>query len=364
MTAVQATGVEPTAAELTEKLLADAVTTMETLNVYLGVRLGLYRALAGGALDARELADAAGIHRRYAREWLEQQAVADVLRVVEDDADPYARTFVLPEAQREMLLAEDSPYFLGTLAGFVASVAQAVPDVVTAFRTGGGVPYEAYGEDTRHGIGGMNRPMFQSQLTGWIATLPDVDARMRGGTARVLDLGCGSGWSSIALAEAFPHVRVHGVDLDEASVQEAERHAADRGLAERVTFERADAAQLDAPERYDLVCVFEALHDMGNPVAVLDGVRGLLAPGGAVLVGDERVAERFTAPGDLVERLNYAFSVLHCLPATRAEGSVVEAGTVLRPDTVRAYAHEAGYASCTELPVEHDLWRFYRLDVA
>jgi SAM-dependent methyltransferase len=356
--------VESTAEELTERLLGDAVAAMETLNVYIGFRLGLYRALAGTARNAGELADVTGIHRRYAREWLEQQAVAGVLSTVDDDSDPYARRFLLPDAHREVLLDEDSTHYVGTLAGFVASIAAAMPHILGAFQTGGGVPYDAYGEGARHGIGGMNRPLFQAQLAGWIAAMPDIRARMTDGPARVLDLGCGTGWSSIAIAEAFPQVRVRGVDLDAASVADAERHAAARGLVERVRFDRADAAHIDEPDRFDLVCVFEALHDMADPVAVLRATRDLLAPGGAVLIADERVAERFTAPGDLVERLNYCFSVLHCLPATWAEGSVVEAGTVLRPDTVRAYAAEAGYGSCAELAIENDLWRFYRLDPA
>jgi SAM-dependent methyltransferase len=347
-----------------ERLLADVVTTMETLNVYLGVRLGLYRVLSSGAADADRLAEEAGIHRRYAREWLEQQAVAGVLRVVGDHADPYRRGFALPDTWRETLLDEDSPAFLGTLPGFVAGIARVLPDLLGAFRSGDGVPYPAYGEDARHGIGGLNRPMFRTQLRGWLDALPDIRDRLAAG-GHVLDLGCGTGWSSIALAEAFPAVRVRGVDLDEASVREATRTASARGVADRVTFAHSDAGRIDGTDRYDLVCVFEALHDMADPVGALRAARERLAPGGAVLVGDERVAERFTAPGDLVERLNYGFSVLHCLPATRAEGSrgeAVEAGAVLRPDTVRRYASQAGYGAFQELPIAHDLWRFYRLD--
>jgi SAM-dependent methyltransferase len=355
---------------LTDRLLADAIATFETLHVSLGITLGLYQALAGPAgtarADARQLAERAGIHPRYAREWLEQQAVAGVLDVEEDragngHADPYARVFTLPEAHREVLLDQDSPNYLGSLPGFAASVAGVLPQVAAAFRTGGGVAYEAYGEQTRHGIAGLNRPMFRSQLADWLAALPDITQRLAAGPARVLDLGCGAGASSIALAELFPRVRVHGVDLDAASVAEAREHAAHQDLAGRVSFAQADAAAYTGLDRYELVCVFEALHDMADPVAALRAARGLLTPDGAVLVADERVAERFSAPGDLVERLNYGFSALHCLPATRAEGTAVEAGTVLRPDAVREYGEQAGL-SCTVLPVDHDLWRFYRLD--
>jgi len=363
---------EDAATQLGERLLTDAVRAMELLSVALGAELGLYHALAGGAADARTLAERAGIHPRYAREWLEQQAVAGLLQAPPGgagEADPYTREFTLPEGHRRTLVDPDDPGYLGTLPSFIASFATVLTELATAYRTGGGVPYQAYGELTRHGIAGMNRPMFRDQLAGWLAALPDVRERLATGPARVLDLGCGTGSSSIAIAELFPRVRVHGVDLDHASVADAEAGARRHGVADRVSFQHADATTLagsdgsDGSDGYQLVCLFEALHDMADPVAALRAARDLLAPGGAVLVGDERVAEQFTAPGDLVERLNYGFSVLHCLPATRAEGTAAEAGTVLRPDTVREYAAKAGY-TCTVLPVEHDLWRFYRLDPA
>jgi hypothetical protein len=164
----------------------------------------------------------------------------------------------------------------------------------------------------------------------------------------------------VALAEAFPAIRVHGIDLDEPSVVQARRHALRAGVADRVSFTVGTAAAADTG-RYDLVCVFEALHDIADPVAALAAVRERLAVGGAVLIADEKVAEAFTAPGDDVERLNYAFSVTHCLPATRAEGAVEEAGTVLRPDTVRRYAERAGFGRFEVLAITHDTWRFYRL---
>ena len=112
---------------------------------------------------------------------------------------------------------------------------------------------------------------------------------------------------------------------------------------------------------YDLVTIFEALHDMNHPVAALEAARAALAPGGCVVVGDERVAERFDAPGDEIERFNYGWSVLHCLPVGTTEEGAAGTGTVIRPDTVRAYAAEAGFARVDVLPVEHDFWRFYRL---
>ncbi|MEO3786312.1 class I SAM-dependent methyltransferase [Actinocorallia sp. B10E7] len=280
----------------------------------------------------------------------------------EAEGDPYARAFRLSNEAREVLLDEDSIFYMGTLPGFVTSIADVIDRVADAFRTGGGVPFSAYGAGTRHGIGRLNRPMFLHSITEWINALPDVPARLAEDGAHVLDLGCGTGWSTIAIAEAFPAVRVHGVDLDETSVIEARRNAESRGVADRVAFLHTDASAFDPDgTRYDLACVFEALHDMADPVGVLRNVLRVLVPGGSVLIGDERVADVYSAPGPVLERLNYAFSTLHCLPATRAEGTRVEAGTVLRSPTVAEYAAAAGYSSFKEASIDHDLWRFYHL---
>lgn len=352
---------------LAERLFGGLLNSLETFTVYVGVRRGLYRALAEhGSLTSRRLAEVARIHPRYAREWLEQQAVAGILHAEQDAdlADPYERRFSLPGAHARVLIAVDDPLYLGGAPLAAAGVAGALPDLLSALPTGEGVPYARYGRDTRDGIAGMNRPMFTHDLVGtWIAAMPDVRERLeRPDGARVLDLGCGQGWSSLAMAEALPGVTVTGVDLDQASVREARSHAEEAGLGDRVVFVHTDAASapLDGGQA-DLVTMFESLHDMADPVGALSAARGLVRDSGAVLIGDERVAESFGAPGDEVERLNYAFSILHCLPATRAEGAKVEAGTVLRPSTVADYAASAGFTSCDVLPVDHDLWRFYRL---
>ncbi|EST30519.1 hypothetical protein N566_21180 [Streptomycetaceae bacterium MP113-05] len=354
----------PDAESLAEQLFDGLLGSLETMTVYVGVRSGLYRTLAEqGPTTSRELAGVAGIHPRYAREWLEQQAVAGILHAEADGDvdDPYARRFSLPGAHARVLVAVDDPLYLGGAPLLAAGIAGALPDLLDALPNGDGVPYPRYGRDTRDGIAGLNRPMYTHDLVvSWLAAMPDVLGRLRDDGAHVVDLGCGQGWSSLAMAEALPRVAVTGVDLDEASVREARAHAQGAGLADRVTFAHTDASAM-AGEEADLVTLFECLHDMADPVAALGAARRLVRDGGAVLIGDEKVAETFVAPGDDVERLNYAFSILHCLPATRAEDARVEAGTVLRPATVAEYAADAGFASCDVLPVDHDLWRFYRL---
>jgi hypothetical protein len=154
---------------------------------------------------------------------------------------------------------------------------------------------------------------------------------------------------------------VDGFDSDPASVELAERNIRDAGVADRLMVSTRDAGDPALSGQYDLVAVFEAVHDMADPVGALRTMRRLMAPGGAALVVDERVAEEFTAPGDDIERLMYGWSFLHCLPAGMAEQPSAATGTVMRPATLRAYAQEAGFRDIEVLPVEHLFFRLYRL---
>ncbi|GAA3915573.1 class I SAM-dependent methyltransferase [Actinoplanes auranticolor] len=352
-----------TAEKTAERLLGALTAAAELFTVELGRELGLYPALRGTRLTAPELARTTGIDARYAREWLEQQAAAGLLTAFPTDGDdPDERRFTLSEEVAAVLLDETGPAYLGTAGQFALGLGLTVPAVTEAFRTGAGVCYADYGRHIRHGIAAFNRPMFTHQLTGeWLPAVPEIDRRLRATPgARVLDLGCGLGHSSVALALAYPAITVRGVDLDETSVAEARRTAAAAGVADRVSFTVGDAA-VPAGPGVDLVTIFEALHDMADPVGVLAAARAALADGGSVLIGDERVADEFTAPAGEIERLQYAFSVLHCLPATRAEGPAVANGTVLRAPTLLGWAREAGFAQPEVLDIAHDFWRFYRL---
>ena len=342
-----------------DQMFSSVIGALETLHVYVGRALGLYEALDGtSATTAADFAARTGIHPRYAREWLEQQATAGILDVEDETGDPETRTFRMPEGVAEVVCHPESPTLVAPLASMVMGVARAMPAVLEAFRTGGGVPYEAYGEDIRRGIADINRPSFVHQLGAeWIPALPDLHARLTAG-GRIADLGCGEGASTVALARAYPSAEVLGLDLDPASIESARVAAGD--LA--VTFECRDAADPELAGSFDLVTLFETLHDMAHPVQALTAARSLLAPHGAVLVGDEKVAERFTAPGDEMERFNYGWSAVHCLAAAMTEPDSAATGTVIRSGTVRAYAEQAGFAECTVLPIEHDFWRFYRLD--
>jgi SAM-dependent methyltransferase len=349
---------------LTERLFGALLGTLELACIHLGDRLGLYRALAGGdALTSQELADRAGVDERYAREWLEQQAVSGLLEADDDAAPARERRYRLPEGHREPLLDADSLRYATSMAQIAVGTLAPIEQMIEAFRTGEGVPYTDYGPDMREGIAAFNRPMFVNQLASeWLPAIPEVHARLRATSpARVADIACGQGWSSVSIALAYPSARVDGFDLDGPSIEAARELAVERGVADRVRFFVQDASDDALTGSYDLVTIFEALHDMARPVEALRTARGLLAGGGSVLVADERVAEAFAAPGDELERLNYGFSVLHCLAVGREEQPSAATGTVIRPHTVDEYARAAGFPAAEVLPIEHDFWRFFRL---
>jgi 2-polyprenyl-3-methyl-5-hydroxy-6-metoxy-1,4-benzoquinol methylase len=346
---------------LTSRLIESTVHALELYGIYLGKELGLYAALhAHGPLTPGELADRAGIARRYAREWLEQQAVAGLLEVTGAAEPADQRRYSLPPEHVNALVNEDHPSHLAPLAQMVAGIGGALDRVVQAYRTGDGVAYPHYGAAFRRGQAGINRPAFVSDLVKtWIPAAPDIYSALNTSRLKVADVGCGVGWSTTAIARAFPRAEVIGYDLDEASVGDAREAAAAQGVA--VRFECRDAVSIGDDGPFDLILVLEALHDMSRPREVLAALRGALSPGGSVLVADEKVADHFHAPGDDLERLMYGWSIVHCLPVSMAELPSAAIGTVIREDTVRALARAAGFASVDVLPVDAGFFRLYRL---
>jgi 2-polyprenyl-3-methyl-5-hydroxy-6-metoxy-1,4-benzoquinol methylase len=354
------TTIEVPSATLEQRVLDATTGALELFGIYLGTRLGLYAALrqCAGA-TAPELAEAAGIAPRYAREWLEQQAVAGVLVVEDVSAAAEARRYSLPEAHVGVLTDPVALDHLAPLARMVVGIASVLDEVVEAYRTGAGVPYARYGADFRIGQGGVNRPAFASALVEeWLPALGPAVQRLADG-GRLADLGCGHGWSTLAVAQAYPKAEVWGVDSDPASIAAARAAAAERRLS--VRFEDADAASLAAAGPFDVLLMLEVLHDLARPVEVLEAARAALCADGALLVADEAVAPSFTAPGDELERMMYGWSITHCLPAAMAEQPSAAIGTVIREGTVRQLAARAGFRRVDVLDVDGGFFRLYAL---
>lgn len=347
-----------------ERLLASTAGTFDIFTIYIGDRLGFYRSLSEhGPATSEELAARTGAYERYVREWLEQQTVAGILRVEDENAAARSRRYRLPAGHQEVLVDRNSLNYLTPLVQMVAGAVRPMHQVLKAYRSGKGVPYPYYGADFRDGQAGMNRAMFLRQLgSEWLPSIADVHQRLIADPpARVADIGCGGGWSGIGMAQAYPNIQVDGYDLDEASVELAKANVAEAGLSERVRIHRRDAADPALRGRYDLVTAFECVHDMSDPVGALRTMLGLARDGGSVIVMDERVGDRFTAKGNEVEWMMYGWSVLHCLPVGKADGQSAETGTVMRSDTLKQYAAEAGFCDIEILPIDNFFFRFFRL---
>jgi SAM-dependent methyltransferase len=336
------------------------VAALELYTVYVGERLGLYRALAQGPATSTELADRTGTVERYVREWLEHHAASGLLAVDDPAAGPLERRYRMPPEHVPVLADPDDVRYEAYRGVEAVRAARPLPDVVEAFRHGGApppLPWEPEGRAE------FNRALFLNLLgSRWLPAIPEVDRRLRADPpARVADVACGTGWSSIAMARAYPKITVDGFDVDPDVVAVATGNAAETGMTGRVRFSVVDAADPGLPGRYDLVTVFEALHDMARPVDALRAARAMLADGGSVVIADERVEDEFTAPAPERDRRAYGWSVVSCLPSAMGDPETAATGAALRPATLAGYAAAAGFGHTQALDVESDDWRFYRL---
>ncbi len=355
--------VELSAEVVAARVLTAARGWAETMAIYLGDRLGWYRELSeSGPLTAVELADATATSARYAREWLEHQAACGMLAIEPDTAiGPWERRFRIPAGAVEALTDESSLNYAAPLARMFAASAAQLPALLDAYRTGNGVSWAQFGADARESQAAANRP--------WLTAMPDVvrgiahvDALLSREGSRAADVGCGFGWSAIALARAYPSLRIDGFDVDAPSIEQASKNARDAGVADRVRFHATDAAGLAAAGPFDAIFAFECLHDMPRPIEVLAAMRQGISDRGSVIIMDEAVAEDLTSPADELDQMMYAYSLFVCLPDGLSHPPSVGTGTVMRPGILRDYARAAGFSDATVVPTgEFGFWRFYEL---
>jgi len=294
------------------------------------------------------------------REWLEHHAASGLLAVDDPAAGPLQRRYRMPPEHVPVLADPDNVSYEAYRGVEAVRAARPLPELVEAFRNGGApppLPWEPEGRAE------FNRALFVNLLgSEWLPAIPEVDRRLRAEPpARVADVACGTGWSSIAMARTYPSVTVDGFDLDPDVVAAATDNAGQAGVADRVRFAVLDAADPDLPGRYDLVTIFEALHDMSRPVEALRAAHAMLADGGSVVIADERVEDEFTAPAPERDRRAYGWSVVSCLPGAMGDPGTAATGAVMRPATLAGYARTAGFGQTETLPVDAGDWRFYRL---
>lgn len=293
------------------KMLGDLGGAMSVPTVRLGVRLGLFDALANAPATAADLAQrAGGLHERYVREWALAQAANGYI-----DFDPAADRFSLSPEQAMVFHNADSPVYLVAAFEMVAAMIEAEAKVEECFRHGTGVRWGDHAGCLFCATGAFFRPGYVNNIVqNWIPALEGVEAKLRSG-AEVADIGCGVGFSTLLMAEAYPASRFTGYDFHEPSIEEARRHARAHGLEDRLQFEVATAKEVPG-RNFDLVTMYDCLHDMGDPRGCARHMREILAPGGSWMVVEPIAGNRPEENFNPVGRLYYNASTMICVPTS------------------------------------------------
>lgn len=315
--------------------------------VVIGEKLGLYKALATGPMSTRELAAKTGTDERYLREWLASQAAGGYITY--DDA---TNKFSLTQEQAFTLAHEDSPAYLPGAFELALGSLAAVPRIAESFRTGAGMGWHEHNDGVFHGCEKFFRPGYAANLVStWIPSLNDVKQKLESG-ARVADVGCGKGASTLLMAKAFPNSHFFGFDYHDKSIEAARESARREGVADRVTFEVAKAKEYPG-KGYDFVAVFDCLHDMGDPVGAATHVRRSLAKDGTWMIVEPFANDQLKDNLNPVGRVYYSFSTLLCTPCSRSQEVALCLGAQAGEKKIQEVVTSAGFGRfrrATETP--------------
>ena len=299
--------------EFLGKFVADFGATFNAGMVVIGDKLGLYKALAGGPLTSKDLAAKTGTDERYVREWLSSQAAGGYVQY-----NPLIRAFSLSEEQAFTLADETSPAYLPGAFELALAALKSVPRITDAFKTGAGIGWHEHDPGLFSGTEKFFRPGYVANLTSaWIPSLEGVEAKLKKG-AKVADVGCGHGASTLIMAQTYPNSEFIGFDYHAPSIEHAKQAAKAAGHNGRVKFEQATAKAFPGKE-YDFVTVFDCLHDMGDPVGAARHVRESLKPDGTWMIVEPFANDKLEDNLNPVGRIFYSASTLICTPASRAQ---------------------------------------------
>lgn len=334
--------------EFVGKAMGDLSGAMTVLLCMLGDRLGLFTALAQGPATSGQLAARADITERYAREWLAGLAASGYL-----DYDPLTTAYALPAEHAPVLADEGGPVFFGGVYQEVSGTLGVLDRIAEAFRSGGGVPADAYGEHFFRGLERFTAGWFNNLLLPqWLPAMPAVSQLLEAG-ADVADVGSGRGKALITLAKAFPAGRYVGYDVHVSSVEAARRAAEEAGVSNRVRFEVADAAAGLPSSSYDVVFTFDVVHDAVDPAGLLRAIRGTLRPEGRYVCVDINASHRPEENTGPLAALFYGFSVLYCMTSSLAHGGTGLGTCGFNPEVAERMCKEAGFSQVRTLPLEN-----------
>ncbi len=324
---------------LMERIIGDLGAAFGAALVVLGDKLGFYKAMAGkGPMTPAELAKATGTAERYVREWLNSQAAAGFVSY-----DAQADRYLLTDEQAFALADESSPVFIPGAYQIISSVVKDEPKIEEAFRTGRGLAWHEHETGLFEGTERFFRPNYAAHLVdAWIPSLDGVAEKLAGG-ARVADVGCGHGSSTVLMARAYPESEFVGFDYHPASIEWARRRAEDAGVGDRVRFEVATAKTYPGND-YDLVAFFDCLHDMGDPVGAAQHVRRSLGGEGTWMIVEPRAGDHVEDNLNPVGRVFYAASTLICTPASMAQEVGLALGAQAGEAALRRVVQVGGFS--------------------
>jgi SAM-dependent methyltransferase len=333
-----------------------ANTTGFTVTVLAGIgdRLGLWRTLAEqGPATSTELATLAGIDERYAREWLGAMTTAQYLTY-----DPATGRFTLPPEHVPVLAEERGPVFFGGIFQMLHGMVSVHDELLEVFRTGGGVPQDAYHPDMWDGMERFTASWFENLLIQeWMPALPEVDAALRNG-ADVADIGCGRARSLIKLASAYPKSRFVGIDAYAGTIETARANVARAGLADRVRIVHADASK-EIPGSYDAIFTFDVVHDAVDPAGLLRQIRAALRPGGRYVCLDINASHRLEDNIGPLGALFHGCSLLYCMTTSLAQGGAGLGTVGFNEEVARTMSTEAGFTEFRRVPLENPFNNLY-----
>ena len=329
------------------QFLADLGAAVHTGMVVIGEKLGLYKALAGGPMSSAELAARTQTDERYLREWLASQAAGGYITY-----DEKTNRFSLSEEQAFTLANEDSPAYLPGAFELALGSLAAVPRIADSFRTGAGMGWHEHVDQVFHGCEKFFRPGYAANLvSSWIPALTDVQKKLESG-ARVADVGCGKGASTLLMAKAFPKSQFFGFDYHDKSIEAAGESAKREGIADRVSFNVSKAKEFPGKD-YDFVAMFDCLHDMGDPVGAAAHVRQALAKDGTWMIVEPFANDELKDNLNPVGRVYYSFSTLLCTPCSRSQEVGLCLGAQAGETRIREVVTSAGFSRfrrATETP--------------
>jgi ubiquinone/menaquinone biosynthesis C-methylase UbiE len=343
--------------QLAERIINETNSAISCLTLYLGHKLNLFNSLKEASpVTSSELAAKTNYSERYLLEWLECMTVNGYI-----EYDPSTNKFSLSEEHAIVFCDRDNSAYTIPFVYWIPSLSSVIDKLFEAFKTGKGISYSSYGTDLLFAQGEGNRPMFVNDIAKWISSMPDIENKLKSEGGHVIEVGCGDGWASIALAKYFPLVKIDAIDPDSSSIDNASKNVQDEELQERISLYATPIEKAPVKEKYDLVMTFESIHDMPYPIEALRKMKDMLSTNGAILVGDVKMKDKLQDKNDFAGRLYYNFSVLLCLPQSMAYTNSEATGAAMTPSTFKRYANEAGLSKIDTLPIEHFIWKFYRL---